>query len=443
MELKLESYGFADDRVLRYLNGAIIKETPVQHYFTLKNTRQNEIKKEGEEEKVEVDDKFISELDRVNCSNWNLPASTICMASTMSMQKEFPLEWDESKVDQINGYNTLTKIKGIFDSLENKKLQLSHTVNRQESKTLKYSIFNRNEKLEELSEKSAQMAEKLMKSLSLQLKYLEIIKEIKKEFKVLASHRNPVDLSTLDVDYPTSFSINVLFYDVAYHVVKTGLFNYNIFTQFEEREVTKYDMEWNEQENVWELWEGHGASPFSPQMGLISYYEGEELLTRLTFPQSISQFVEENYMLSINGSEAPLYTDTTNKIMYHLRRARACLIDRFIYCVLCQYCYSSVKLGRYFLKIGDSRVFIKYITSETLYLVCEGVDVEVSYRPGGSEEAGEPMWKLLVAKLRDLHVQNWKRQRFMLSNKVDNLLGEFLKYTIKLIRYKNRLNNGG
>ncbi|AFZ81167.1 hypothetical protein BEWA_005750 [Theileria equi strain WA] len=492
VKFKLEPYGPGDCRVLRYLNGAIIREPSIQHLFTLesrkgvnkdentsesvsadKNDESMELVDDtvakNEENTTEIDkgdtenahkdvingtsttiantsrDDFARELHKANCTNWHMVASSICMASSLWIQKDIPLEWNEAKLDQVNGHNVLSKLKGIFDHLtESKGLQLSHVVAKSNNKYLKYAIFDRNECLKKYSNKALQVSDLLMNSLNIQTKFLQIIKEIKKEFKVLTSERNFVDLSSQDIDYPTSFSVMVAFFDLSYQPHSKDLnicidYQSDDFSKPVELEEVDYDYNTKIEGEIWELWEIHNlASPYAPQQCLLSHYESsDDLETKLTFPQNVSYFIENDYGLSINASSIPLFNkgDSSN-VHYQLRKAQTCLIDRLIYAILCQECFVSLKLGRNILYIGDSSVLIKYINSAQLLLVYKATEIQISYKSCDRVESGETIWKLAITKLRDILIQDWKRRSFLLDNRKDSMLRTFLKYVIKLIDYK-------
>ncbi|EAN31662.1 hypothetical protein TpMuguga_04g00310 [Theileria parva strain Muguga] len=457
MKFRLESYGVGNERVLRYLNGNIIKESPIQHFFTVTNNENkdenieedtnnqnnnNEITS-SKEENIELSDEFLSKLHELNCENWHLIGTNICMSTTLRYEKENPLEWDESMKDQQMGYASLSKIKSTFDHLnETKKLKLLHTVNRFDSQTLKYSIFDRNASLDECSSKSLELSQTIYNGINLQNEFINVLLELKKEFKLLMSHRNPVDLTSLDVDFPSSFALNVLFYDISYYPFSIRLPNLNTDTDDNQKDAETGPRE----EYIWDIWLYHSdSSPFVPQICTIYYNnmtaddmakEFKELNNinnvKMVFPMGISHFIEKNYGLCVNGSSIPLYErDESNLLLYHLRRGRNCLIDRHIFLTIAQMCFDLNN------KTSDlDGVKILFIGSDGVRLELMGRRVEIGYKPVEEVEAGEVMWKLVIAKMRSVHIQNWKQQKYQLDNNIPNIFEETVKFIQNLINFK-------
>ncbi|XP_952983.1 uncharacterized protein TA07795 [Theileria annulata] len=458
MKFRLESYGSGNERVLRYLNGNIIRESPIQHFFTVTNNKNDEDNQNNtngdvslsneevsltDEENFELSDEFLSKLHELNCENWHLIATNICMATTLRYEKENPLEWDESRKDQQMGYASLSKIKSIFEHLnDSKKLKLLHTVNRFDPQTLKYSIFHRNLSLDECSSKSLALSQSIRDGINLQKEFINVILELKKEFKLLMSHRNPVDLTSLDVDFPSSFSLNVLFYDISYYPFSIPLPNLNIDTEVNQNTVETTPRE----EYIWDIWLYHNnSSPFVPQVCTIYYNnltnDDEKECNqvnnninnvKMVFPMGISHFIEKNYGLCVNNSSVPLYErDESNLLLYHLRRGRNCLIDRHIFLTIAQMCFDLTNNKT---KPVDNGVKVLFIGSDSIRLELMGLKVEIGYKPVEQVEVGEVMWKLVIAKMRSVHIQNWKQQKYQLNNNISNIFNE--TYLGKIIYIK-------
>ncbi|KAK1442685.1 hypothetical protein BgAZ_302030 [Babesia gibsoni] len=402
---KIECYGPDDERVLRYFNGSIIREAKINNYFTTKE-------KASSSEVESLQDL----LERGNNDNWYIAASTICMASSIWAQKSNPVEWEEARVFQQNANAIFSKAHMLLEGIKvSRKLQLNHTVTPNETNTqlVKYAIHSRNKRLQECAKKTKELAERISISLKLQLNFLKMVSEIKSQFKVLINARNLVDVSTFDVDYPASFSVFAIFYDIAFRTNDTS------------------DIK------VWEAWELHKKSPpTATQQCLISYYEQTDsedgLTTRMTFPLAVSHFIQNGFSITVNEAHVPMYDESENsKVCYRLKQAQICLLDRLIYTTLCQSALDYLRKPKPIL-IGDSTLYVKSMTSEKLVIIHKSLSITVAYTAMGSQESGDTMWKLAVMKLRDMAIQNWKNQVYLHKVGTFNMLEEFLSYIIKL-----------
>eukprot|EP00371_Babesia_bovis_P001144 XP_001609791.1 hypothetical protein [Babesia bovis T2Bo] len=188
---------------------------------------------------------------------------------------------------------------------------------------------------------------------------------------------------------------------------------------------------------VWESWDLHKlVHPGRPQQCLVSYYEDDNpeagLLTKMTFPTQVSYFIERNFALTVNGAHVPVYTkDGCNPVIYRLRNAQMCLIDRFIFIAISQAALEPLRSQTPIIVEGV-HVFVKSMTSERLTIVFEGEMLELGYISFGNEEVGDVVWRLVITKLRDLTIEYWKRQVYQRDRHELCLLTSFLKYTVKL-----------
>ncbi|GBE61664.1 transcriptional family protein, putative [Babesia ovata] len=402
---RLECYGGNDSRVLRYFNGAIIREAALKDYFTARS-----------EVASSADACLDSVLERGNNENWHISASTICVAASIWAQKSNPVEWDEARVFQQNANQVFAKAHALLDCLQSsRRLQLSHTVPSQEinSQVAKYAIHSRNDRLRECAGKARELHDVLSRSLRLQVNFLKVISAIKSQFKVLINARNLVDVSSFDVDYPASFSVFVVFYDMALNMD-------------------------DGESRVWESWDVHKlSSPAAPQHCLLSYYEdtgtGDGLMTKMTFPTAVSFFIEHDFALTVNGAHVPVYIQEDHiPVIYRLRRAQMCLIDRFIFLTMCQAALEPLR-SQQAIPVDDTQVFIQSMTSERISFMFDDQVISVRYATCGDEEVGDVVWRLAVTKLRDLAIQNWKRQLYERESDTPCLLLSFLGYVTNLL----------
>ncbi|GFE54588.1 extracellular ligand-binding receptor, putative [Babesia ovis] len=402
---RLESYGADDSKVLRYFNGCIIRESDVRDYFTARASLPSDNSCGLEEA-----------LDRCNNENWHITASTLCMASSIWAQKSTPVEWDEARTHQQNANQVFAKARALLDCLHSsQRLRLNHAVSPHKSSgnVVKYAITSRNGRLAECASKSRELGGVVSRSIGVQINFLRVVSEIKTQFKVLLNVRNHVDVSSLDVDYPASFSVFVLFYDMDFRMELEG------------------------DSKVWEAWDVHRLSnPGTPQQCLVSYYEDNKhdanLMTKMTFPTVVSHFIERNYALTVNGAHVPVYTrEGQNPVVFRLRVAQMCLIDRFIFTSLCQSALEPLR-SQQPISVDGISVFVKSMTSERLSFVFEGQILELRYTSCGDEETGEVVWRLVLTKLRDLALESWKRQVYERVNEDMRLFSTFLRYTVNL-----------
>ncbi|ORM40740.1 FACT complex subunit SPT16 [Babesia sp. Xinjiang] len=395
---RLESYGADDGRVLRYFNGAIIREAPVRDYFTACSELPTD------------DDCGLEEaLERNNSENWQIAASTICMASGLWAQKSIPLEWDEAKTYQEKANQVFGKSKKVLECLHSSQcMRLNYAVPTLEGDrySVKCAILSRNRRIDECANKCRELGELLSKYIKLQIHFLGLISEIRSHFKVLLSVRNLVDVSSFDVDYPCSFSVFVVFYDVDLQTEDVG------------------------DDRVWESWDVHKLShPGAIQQCLISYYEDTSpdtaLMTKMTFPPAVAFFIEHDFALSVNGAHVPVYTrGDQHPVTYRLRVAQMCLIDRFIFITLCQLSLESLR-SQEPIDVDGTSVCVQSMTSESLSFIFYNQVVELRYATSKGEETGDVVWRLVLTKLRDALLRRMVRYGLMGENerKLDFVLG--------------------
>ncbi|CDR95114.1 hypothetical protein, conserved [Babesia bigemina] len=402
---RLECYGAGDSRVLRYFNGAIIREAALKDYFSARA-----------EHALSEDASLDAVIARGNHENWHIAASTICVAASIWAQKSNPVEWDEARVYQQNANQVFAKAHALLDCLQSsRRLRLGHTVASQEcnSQVVKYAIHSRNTRLRECAARARELHDVLSRSLRLQVNFLQVLSAIRSQFKVLINARNLVDVSSFDVDYPASFSVFVVFYDMA--------------LQTDDGE-----------SRVWESWDVHKLSaPGAPQQCLLSYYEdtgpGDGLMTKMTFPTAVSFFIEHDFALTVNGAHVPVYMrEDHSPVVYRLRAAQMCLIDRYIFLTLCQAALEPLR-SQQAIAVNGVDVFIQSMTSERISFSIDAQVVAVRYAAAAGQETGDVTWRLAVTKLRDLAIQNWKRQLYQREADTPCLLLSFLSYVTNLL----------
>ncbi|KAK2198276.1 hypothetical protein BdWA1_001285 [Babesia duncani] len=418
---QIECFGASGGRVLRYLPGSIVREPKPSNYLDALD----------EESNVNP-----LELARINAENWHIPASMICMAASLWSQTDSVNEWKEALVHHQKANEHLLKANETLAKLTRNELSLRHTVSSHDtnSKCLKYAIYERNEKLSHFSNKVRDLATYLQQSLELQVQFLEIVALLKSRFIVLVNARNTVDISSIDFDFPGTFAIAVVFFNI----------NFNIFPRNEFK--------------IWSLWQTHKhADPFAPQTCHISYYEStqtdasstsNELSTKIIFPAGIGHFIQRRYTLTINGVHAPVYQDSNiygvdsdleskenthgRRICMELQEAQMCLIDRLAFCILSQYCYDHF-INSCPIKTTSGMAHVKSLNSDYLELFVSPLDIKIAYEPVGHACGVGAIWKCLITKLRLLVINSWKSQVFQTETELPNILEEFLDEIYKRV----------